>query len=88
MLDDFEGEAATRMADDVAEGWNHNYQAVTPRRASWSAIAGGQILYQRMILLCDGQSYAAFRAEYGKRNQAETDSIVDKLVASLHGEVC
>lgn len=88
LLDDFEREVAARMADDAAEGWNQTYQAITPRWASWSALSGGNIVYQRMILLCDGQSYAAFRAEYGTRDRAEMDPVVEKLVASLHGIDC
>ena len=87
-LADFEAEVAMRMAQDAGEGWNQTYQAVTPRWASWSSVAGGQILYQRMILLCDGQSYAAFRAEYGLRDRVEMDPVVEQLVASLQGATC
>tara|TARA_R110002020_G_scaffold10965_8_gene41699 strand:+ start:60 stop:527 length:468 start_codon:yes stop_codon:yes gene_type:complete len=88
LVADFDAEVATRMAQDAAEGWNQTYQAVTPRWASWSATAGGQIRYQRMILLCDGQSYAAFRAEYGPRDRVEMDPVIEQLVASLRGAAC
>lgn len=88
LLADFQAEVATRMAQDAAEGWNQTYQAVTPRWASWSSVASGQIRYQRMILLCDGQSYAAFRAEYGPRDRAEMDPVVEQLVASMRGSSC
>jgi len=87
-LNHFDSEVADRMGQDAAAGWNQTYQAVTPRWASWSASAGGQILYQRMILLCDGQSYAAFRAEYGVRDRAEMDPVIEQLVASLRGSAC
>lgn len=87
-LDNFDSEVAARMAQDATAGWNQTYQAVTPRWASWSAIAGGQILYQRMILLCDGQSYAAFRAEYGVRDRAEMDPVIEQLAVSLRGSGC
>ncbi|MGV8853807.1 MAG: hypothetical protein ACOH2L_04110 [Devosia sp.] len=88
LANDFSSEVARRMAEDAADGWNQTYQAVTPRWASWSALSGGSILYQRMIALCDGQSYAAFRAEYGSRDRAAMDPVVEKLVASLHGTGC
>ena len=87
-VDDFGDEVASRMAQDAAEGWNQTYQAATPGWASWSAMASGQIRYQRMILLCDGQSYAAFRAEYGTRDRAEMDPVIEQLVASLRGDSC
>ena len=41
-----------------------------------------------MIALCDGQSYAAFRAEYGVRDRAEMDPVIEQLVASLRGSAC
>tara|TARA_R110002020_G_scaffold418599_1_gene627808 strand:- start:329 stop:796 length:468 start_codon:yes stop_codon:yes gene_type:complete len=85
---DFDSEVANRMAQDSAAGWNQTYQAITPRWASWSATAGGQIVYQRMIALCDGQSFAAFRAEYGTRDRVEMDPVVERLVASLRGSAC
>ena len=84
----FDSAVAQAMAHDAQQGWNQTYQAVTPRWASWSASSGGQILYQRMILLCDGQSYAAFRAEYGQRDRADMDPVIDQLVASLRGSRC
>jgi hypothetical protein len=87
-LSDFDSEVASRIAQDAADGWNQTYQAVTPRWASWSATAGGQILYQRLIALCDGQSYAAFRVEYGPRDRAEMDPVVEQLVASLRSDAC
>ena len=85
---DFAAEVSARMAQNSADGWNQTYQAVTPRWASWSASDGGQILYQRMIALCDGQSYAAFRLEYGQRDRVDLDPVVEQLVASLRGDDC
>lgn len=85
---DFDGAVANGMARDVEGGWNQTYQAVTPRWASWSAVSGGKIFYQRMIALCDGQSYAAFRAEYGVRDRAEMDPVIERLVASLRANAC
>ncbi|UJW85208.1 hypothetical protein [Devosia sp. SL43] len=83
---DFESDVAWRMEQDIEAGWNITYQATTPRWASWSGLSGGQVVYQRMILLCDGASYAAFRAEYGQRDRIEMDAIVERLVQSLKGD--
>jgi hypothetical protein len=38
-----------------------------------------------MILLCDRQSYAAFRLEYSTRDLASMNGVVDRLVGSLRG---
>jgi hypothetical protein len=84
-LEGFEAEVAQRMAWDEDEAWNITYQATTPRWASWSAIKGFRILYQRMVLLCDGTSYAAFRVEYSVTDSAEMDPVVERLVRSLRG---
>ena len=85
LLEDFESEVAQRMQWDQDEAWNITYQATTPRWASWSAIKGFRIVYRRMVLLCDGTSYAAFRAEYSVTDSAEMDPVVEKLVQSLRG---
>lgn len=85
VLEGFEAEIAQRMAWDAEEAWNITYQATTPRWASWSAIKGFRILYQRMVLLCDGSSYAAFRTEYSVTDSAEMDPVIERLVRSLRG---
>lgn len=87
-LEGFEAEIVQRMAWDQDEAWNITYQATTPRWASWSAIKGFRILYQRMVLLCDGSSYAAFRAEYSVTDSAEMDPVVEEMVQSLRGDGC
>ncbi|MDB5528814.1 MAG: hypothetical protein JWR51_1917 [Devosia sp.] len=83
----FEAEVKWHMEQDEAGTWNVTYQAVTPEWASFSAIKGSRILYQRMILLCDRQSYAAFRLEHSARDIARMNGVVDKLVGSLQS-VC
>jgi hypothetical protein len=85
LLEDFEAEVTQRMAWDAEESWNLTYQATTPRWASWSAIKGSRILYQRLVLLCDGSSYAAFRAEYSVTDSAEMNPVIERLVQSLRG---
>lgn len=84
----FEQEVAWRIAQDDAEGWNLAYQASTPRWASWSSMKGDRIAYQRLIILCDGSSYAAFRAEYSGRDRLLMDPIVEQLAGSLKSGAC
>ena len=86
---DFEDEFANVMDYAVAEnGWNITYQAVTPRWASYSGINGSRVVYQRMVLLCDGASYAAFRAEYSTLDLTEMDGVIERMVQSLKGAAC
>lgn len=89
LMGDFEGEVASAIEYAQAEdGWNITYQATTPRWASFSGLKGLRILYHRMILLCDGSSYAAFRADYSVTESAEMEPVIEKLVLSLRGSGC
>ena len=85
LLGDLEAEVARRMEGDADEAWNISYQAVTPRWASWSAVKGARIAYQRMLLLCNGTSYGAFRIEYSVTDSTEMDPVIERMVASLRG---
>ncbi|KRA56037.1 hypothetical protein [Devosia sp. Root635] len=85
LMGSFEDEVAQRMRWSEAEAWNTTYQATTPRWASWSAIKGFRILYQRMVLLCDGTSYAAFRMDYSVTDASDMAPVVERLVRSLRG---
>jgi hypothetical protein len=85
LTDDVEAEVAQRMAWTADDSWNITYQASTPRWASFSAIKGFRILYQRMVLLCDGQSYAAFQVEYSVTDSRTMDPMIETLVPSLRG---
>lgn len=88
LLESFEAEVDQRMRWDGDEAWNVSYQAVTPRWASWSAVKGARIVYQRMVMLCDGASYAAFRAEYSVADVSAMDAVVERLVRSLRARDC
>ena len=88
LLESFESEVAQRMAWDQDEAWNITYEATTPRWASYSAIKGFRILYQRLVLLCDGTSYAAFRAEYSVTDAAAMDPVIERLVRTLRATGC
>lgn len=88
LMGEFEAEVASAMAFAEDDAWNITYQATTPRWASFSGLKGFRILYQRMILLCDGSSYAAFRAEYSVTDSPEMEPVIDKLVQTLKGGDC
>lgn len=85
---DFESEVLTGMAYAEEEAWNITYQATTPRWASFSGLKGFRVLYQRMVLLCDGSNYAAFRAEYSVADTTEMDPVIERLVRSLRVAGC
>ncbi|MET3926494.1 hypothetical protein [Devosia sp. 2618] len=86
LLGSFEQEVMDRQGYAQSEnGVAITYQATTPRWASFSGTGGGQIIYQRMILLCGGTSYAAFRAQYAVRDVAKMDPVIARLVQSLEG---
>ena len=85
LLGDFESEVSRRIEAEAGEAWNVSYQAATQQWASWSAIKGSRIVYQRMTMLCDGTSYGAFRAEYSVTESTEMDPMIERLEASLRG---
>lgn len=80
---DFEAEAAVAEGFAANDGWTLTYRAVTPSWASFSGSKGQRILYERMVALCDGTRYAAFRLEYSAVDLAELDPVVHRLVESL-----
>lgn len=80
---DFEAEANWRLAEDTGSGWGLTAQSTTPTWATWSATKSGRVLHQRMIQLCDGQSYAALRLDYAQTDRPKIDPLVDQLIASL-----
>ncbi|SEP85396.1 hypothetical protein SAMN05428969_1203 [Devosia sp. YR412] len=88
LAGDFETEVAQRMAWSEADAWNITYQAVTPRWASYSAVKGSRVLYERLVLLCDDTSYAAFRAEYSVTETADMNQPIERMVQSLRGNGC
>lgn len=85
LMGTFDGEVTAAMDFAQGDGWSLTYQATTPRWASFSGLKTSRILYQRMVLLCDGSSYAAFRAEYSVADRAEMDPVIERLVGSLRG---
>ncbi len=88
LMDGFSSEAAASMGFDTDAGWAITGKATTPRWANWSGSDGGRILFQRMIALCDGASYAALRVEYSQADRPDMDPLLERLAASLQGAGC
>lgn len=89
LLGDFDAEVTAATDYAVAEnGWTISYAANAPGWAVFSGVKGSRILYQHMIALCDGSSYAAFRVEYSTTNAADLKPIIDQLATTLRGQDC
>lgn len=86
LLGDFEAEVARRIAGEADGAWNVGSQTVTPRWASWSAVKGSRMAFQRMVMLCDGANYAALRLDYSVVDGTAMDPIIERLAASLRGD--
>ncbi|WEK03121.1 MAG: hypothetical protein P0Y65_13010 [Candidatus Devosia phytovorans] len=88
LAGDFESEAQEAMSYSVDADWNIEGQSVTPQWANFTAIQGFRKLYQRMVLLCGGTSYAAVRVEYSVAEAGKMDSVIENMAASLRAESC
>lgn len=88
LMSDFEDEIASAIEAEAANGWLLGERSTGPRWAIWSAGKGGRILLQRVILLCDGISFAAFRLEYSQADRNLIDPMIDRITPSLAGETC
>ena len=89
LQEDFESEVAAAQDYAMAEnGLKLTYTASTPRWASFSGTSGSRLIYQRMVLLCDGTSYAAFRIQYSQTDIAAMNATIDRLVQSLKPNAC
>jgi hypothetical protein len=88
LLDTFEGEVAERLGYASADNWAITYRASTPQWAVFSGQRDHRIFYQRMIALCDGAGYAAYRVEYNIRDLAAMDAVVEGLNKSFVAAGC
>lgn len=89
LLKDFESELSAAQEHALVEdGLKLTYAAATPRWASFSGTTGSRLIYQRMVLLCDGNRYAAFRMEYSQIDVAATNATIEQLVQSLKPDSC
>ncbi len=73
---------------DLQNGLSVSYRTSTPQWAVWSGTMGSRVIYQRMILLCDGASYAALRSEYERDDLNAMHEVIEGLVRSFKGTDC
>lgn len=85
LMGSFEAGVADAMQFAQDEGWTITGQAVTPNWADFTGTKGSRISYQRLIMLCDGTSYAGFMAEFSSVDAADMRPVIGKLVQSLRG---
>lgn len=83
-----EDEVKSQFDADVQKGLSVSYQSSTPHWAVWSGTIDNRVIYQRMILLCDGTSYAAMRSEYERDDLNTMREIIEGLVRSFKGSDC
>ena len=83
FVEGFEAEVAQRQRFAIDENWAITYQASTPQWAVFTGQRDHRIFYQRMMPLCDGASYAAYRIEYNIRDLAEMNAVIDGLTRSF-----
>lgn len=88
LVESFETEVAQRQGWASEENWAISYQAATPQWAVFSGQRDHRILYQRMIVLCDGTRYAAYALEYNLRDLASADAVIDGLTRSFVASEC
>jgi len=80
--------ADSLVARDLANGLSVSYRTSTPQWAVWSGTIGSRVIYQRMILLCDGASYAGLRSEYERNDLNAMHDVIEGLVRSFKGTGC
>ena len=83
FLESFEAEVADRVVLVGAENWSVSYQASTPQWAVLSGQRDHRIFSQRMIALCDGAGFAAYRVEYNIGDLADMDAVIEGLNRSF-----
>lgn len=83
LLDTFEAEVADRLTNASAENWGITDHTSTPAWASFSGQRDHRIFHTRLIALCDGASYAAFRLEYNIRDLPTMEPVIGGLVRSF-----
>jgi len=66
-----------------SEGWAITEQSSTPEWATLAAMRDHRLIFQRMILLCDRRSYAAFRIEFNIRDLGQMGEILSGISRSF-----
>lgn len=88
FLEGFEAEAAAALDAARADNWTIQSQSSTPHWAEFVAQRDERMLRQRMIMLCDGDSYATLRLEFNRGDLADLEPIIAGLQRSFKASDC
>lgn len=88
FFEGFESEAAAALDAARTDNWAIQSQSSTPHWAEFAAQRDDRMLRQRMIALCDGDSYAAFRFEFNKGDLAALEPVLAGLQRSFKASDC
>ncbi|WP_052731849.1 hypothetical protein [Devosia geojensis] len=84
----FEGAVKARIGYAERDGWNIAAQTVTPRWANFSGVLGQRMFNARMILLCDGESYAVMTVQYSVIHAGEMQDRLPQLEDTFRAKGC
>ena len=88
MMNALEAEAGFAADALSRDGWSVTERSSTPQWATLAAMRDHRLVYQRMIALCDGRSFAAFRAEFNISDLARMDPVLSGLARSFVHQGC
>jgi len=88
LLEDFAAEVRGAQARAEADQWALSDQTITPQWAYFVGRRDARQFYQRHILLCDGTSFAAFRAEYAISDLGAMGPLIEGMVRSFVSADC
>lgn len=83
LTDSLQAEAMRVAETFASQGWTITESTSTPQWSMLAAMRNQRVLVQRSILLCDGASYAAFRAEFNIRDQNAMSSVLHGVSRSF-----
>jgi hypothetical protein len=83
LTDSLQAEAMLVAETFASQRWTITESASTPQWSMLVAKRDHRVLMQRSILLCDGASYAAFRAEFNIRDQNAMSGVLQGVTRSF-----
>ncbi|WP_140048846.1 hypothetical protein [Devosia lucknowensis] len=80
--------AQSLAADNAALGWGITMQTSTPQWATLSGLRDRRSFFQRLIVLCDGKSYASMRVDFPTADLNAVEPVLQGLARSFVAEGC
>lgn len=84
----FEKAVEERVGYAERDGWNIAARTVTPRWADFSGVLGQRMFNTRVILLCDGESYAMMTVQYSVIHAGEMKDRLPQLEDGFRATGC